>query len=105
MKKVLVALIAFSSLTALAQDCAIKTKARMKGYPLAFSFQKEVAQAQDLQDCIDQAREKLGTTYEAYVSLPGGLDGGGASGMVTYIVKKVKYSFTEDGTTYTGSIR
>lgn len=105
MKRMLIALIALSSISAMAQDCLIKTKARMKGYPLAFSFQEEVTQAQDLQDCIDQAKEKLGMTYRAYVHLPGGLDGGGASGMATYIIKKVKYKFTEDETIYTGSIR
>ena len=103
----LMTLIAISifSISAVAADCKIKTKARMKGYPLAFSFQKTVVDAIDLQDCKDQAAAKLGTSYQGYISLPGGLDSTGGSGYVTYIVRKVKFSFVEDGVNYTGSIR
>lgn len=105
MKLMTLIAITIFSISAFAADCTIKTKARMKGYPLAFSFQKSIVEAIDLKDCKDQAAAKLGTSYQGYVSLPGGLDSSGASGYVTYIVKKVKFSFVEDGVNYTGSIR
>jgi hypothetical protein len=105
MKKIILLSILVFSFSALAEDCTIKTRASMRGYPLAQSFQSQVVEAVDLQDCIDQAKELLGTTYKAPISLPGGLDSAGASGMATFKVKKVKYSFVQDGVLFKGSIK
>lgn len=93
------------SFSAIASDCTIKAKARMKGYPLAFDFQKTVVDAVDLEDCKNLAALKLGNEYQSYVSLPGGLDSPGAYGYATFKVRKVKFSYVQDGVRYTGKIR